>query len=230
MIDELKESKKNKKTTLLQIVRYVYEVFFYQLTQEYVHTFTLCRNEMRLWVFDCSDLYSSTIFDIYKEPECFIYTITVYMMMINKELGLNNFIQRDNGNQFIIVVEDMISKEKRLQLKPVPIAHQQTIVCRGISCFYAKTPSSKDLQYIIKFFLVCDKWWLETDLLRLARKKEVEGVAKLFDHHRITSIADMYERLTFEKLYAFWNITLSSESVFLQFQSLLAQSFVWHFG
>ena len=123
MIDEFKESKKDKKTILLQIIRYICNVFFYQLTREYMHAFTLCGNEMRSWVFDCSDLYSLTVFDIHKEPECFIYTITAYMMISNKELGLNNFIQQDNGNQFIIVIEDMIGKEKRLQLKPVSITH-----------------------------------------------------------------------------------------------------------
>ncbi|KAI4203343.1 MAG: hypothetical protein LQ346_001814 [Caloplaca aetnensis] len=230
VIGELKESNKDKKATLLQIGRYVRDVFSCSPTRRYVHAFTLCGNEMRSWVFDRSGPYSSTAFDIHEEPECFIRTIAAYVMMSDDELGLDTFIQRDDGDQFITVVEDATGKERRLQLEPDPIASQRAIVCRGTSCFRARTPSSEDLRYVVKFSWVSDKRRPEADLLRLARERGVKGVAKLFGHHRITSIADMREGLTFRKPYAFRNTTLSPASSFSQSQSLLSQSFSQRFG
>ncbi len=47
VIGELKESNDKKKATLLQISRYVRDVFSSQPTRRYVHAFTLCGNEMR---------------------------------------------------------------------------------------------------------------------------------------------------------------------------------------
>ena len=180
---------------------------------------------MQAWVFDRSGPYSSTAFDIHEEPERFIRMIAAYVMMSDEELGLDTFIERDDGDRFITVMEDATGKERRLQLEPVPIAHQRAIVCRGTSCFRARTPSSKDLQYVAKFSWVSDKRRPEADLLRLARERGVKGVAKLFGHHRITSIADMREGLTFGKPYPFRNSTLSPASSFSQSQSLLPQSF-----
>lgn len=74
-------------------------------------------------MFDRSGPYSSTVFDIYKDPERFIRTIAVYVIISDEELGLNTFIKRDNGDQFITIVEDATVKERRLQLEPVPIAY-----------------------------------------------------------------------------------------------------------
>ncbi|KAI4196202.1 MAG: hypothetical protein LQ350_006695 [Teloschistes chrysophthalmus] len=230
VIGELNESNKDKKATLLQIGRYVRDVFSCQPTRRYVHAFTLCGNEMRSWVFDRFGLYSSTAFDIHKDPERFIRTIAAYVMMSDEELGLDTFIQRDDGDQFITVVEDTTGKERRLQLDPIPVAHQRAIVCHGTSCFRARTPSSEDLRNVVKFSWVSDKRRPEADLLRLARERGVEGVAKLFGHYRITSIADMREGLTFGRPYTFRNSTLSPASSFSQSQSLLSQSFAQRFG
>ena len=228
VIGELTETDKTKNITkakLLQIARYVRDVFSIQPTRRYVHAFILRGNDMQAWVFDRSGPYSSTAFDIYEEPERFIRTIAAYVMMSDEELGLDTFIERYDGDRFITVVEDATGKERRLQLDPAPIAYQRAIVCRGISCFRAKTPSSKNFQYVAKFFWVSDKRQPEADLLRLARERGVKGVAKLFGHYRITSIADMREGLTFGKPYAFRSTTLSPASSFSQSQSLLPRSF-----
>jgi len=179
---------------------------------------------MRAWVFDRSGPYSSTVFDIHEEPERFIRTIAAYAMMSDEELGLDTFIERDDGDQFITVVEDATGKERRLQLEPVPIAYQRAIVCRGTSCFRARTPSSKDFPGSP----ISDD--LKPISSRLARERGVKGVAKLFGHHHITSIANMREGLTFGKPYAFRNTTLSPASSFSQPQSLLSQSFGQLYG
>ncbi|KAL8897148.1 MAG: hypothetical protein Q9207_007359 [Kuettlingeria erythrocarpa] len=225
VIGELKASNKEKKAALVQSGRYVRDVFSCQPTRRYVHAFTLCGNEMRAWVFDRSGPYSSTAFDIHKEPERFIRTIAGYVMMSDEELGLDTFIEQDDGDRFITVVEDATGKQKRLQLDPAPIAYQRAIVCRGTSCFRAKTSSSENCQYVAKFSWVSDKRQPEADLLRLAHKRGVEGVARLFGHHQITSIADMREGLTFGKPYAFRNTTMSPSSSFSRSQALLARAF-----
>ena len=228
VIGELTETDKTKNITkakLLQIARYVRDVFSIQPTRRYVHAFILRGNDMQAWVFDRSGPYSSTTFDIHEEPERFIRTIAGYVMMSDEELGLDTFIEQNDGDQFITVVEDATGKERRLQLDPAPIAYQRATVCRGTSCFRAKTPSSKNFQYVAKFSWVSDKRRPEAELLRLARKRGVEGVASLFGHRRITSIADMREGLTFGKPYAFRNTTLSPASSFSQSQSLLPRSF-----
>ena len=230
VIGELKESNNKKKATLLQIGRYVRDVFSSQPTRRYVHAFTLCGNEMRAWVFDRSGPYSSTAFDIHEEPERFIRIIAAYVMMSDQEMGLDTFIKRDDGDQFINVVEDATGKERRLHLEPVPITSQRAIVCRGTSCYRARTSSSEYSQYVVKFCWVSDKRRPEADLLRLARERGAEGVAKLFGHRYITSVADMREGLTFGKPYAFRNTTLSPASSFSQSQSLLSQSFGQLYG
>lgn len=54
VIGELTMSNNKKKAKLLQIGRYVRNVFSIQPTRRYVHAFTLCGNEMQAWVFDRS--------------------------------------------------------------------------------------------------------------------------------------------------------------------------------
>ena len=219
MIGELEESNDKKKATLLQIGRYVRDVFSSQPTRRYVHAFTLCGNEMRAWVCDRSGPYSSSAFNIHEEPERFICIVAAYMMMNDEEMGLDTFVKQDDGDHFINIVEDVMGKERRLYLEPVPIALQRAIVYHGTSCYHARTSSSKYSQYIVKFSWVSDKRRPEADLLRLARETGVEGVAKIFGHYHITSVADMREALTFGKPYAFRNTTLGPASSFSQSQS-----------
>ena len=225
VIGELTVTDSKKKAKLLQIARYVRDVFSVQPTRRYVHAFTLCGNYMQAWVFDRSGPYSSTEFDIHKEPETFIRMIAAYVMMSEEELGLDTFTERNEGGQFITVKEEATGKEKRLQLEQFPIAYQRATVCRGTSCFRTKTPNSKDFQYVTKFSWVSDKRRPEADLLRLAHERGVEGIAKLYAHHRITSIADMRRDLKFGKPYTFRDTVLSPVSSLSQGRSLLSQSF-----
>ena len=102
--------------------------------------------------------------------------------------------------------------ERKLQLESDPIAHQRAIVCRGTTCFRARTSSSEGWRYVVEFSWVSGKRRPEADLLRLARERGVEGVAKLFGHRHITSIADTREGLTFTKRSSFRNTTPSSVS------------------
>ena len=214
VINELRELNKEWKTKLLQFSRYMRDVFVTQSTRRFVHEFTLLKSIMKFWIFDRFDSYNSKVFDIRKKLDQFIKIIAEYTMMNDKELSLNIFMNLNKKCRFIAIIKDKTDKKKRLQLKQDSIVYQRAIVYRNTSCFRVRTLSFKNLQYVAKFFWIFNKRQLKVDLLRLTREKEVKRVVRLFDHYCITSIADMREKLKFEKSYAFRNITLNSAFFF----------------
>ncbi|KAL9124715.1 MAG: hypothetical protein Q9217_005981 [Psora testacea] len=221
VIGELRESDKDWKFKLLQLGRYMRDVFATQPTRRFVHGFTLLGSTMELWVFDRSGPYSSGLFDIHKEPEQFIRAIAGYAMMSDEELGLDTFVERDGEDRFITITEDVTGKEKRLHLERDPIVIQRAIVCRGTNCY-----RTKDSEHVVKFSWTSDKRPPEADHLRLARERGVNGVAKLLGYHRITSINEMREGLTFPAPYYFRNTSSSASASFSQAPSQsLARSF-----
>ncbi len=216
-----KSNSKDFKPLLLQLGRYMRNVFTAQPTRRFIHGFFLSGTTMELWVFDRSGPYSSGEFDIHKEPEQFIRVIAGYAMMSDEELGLDTFVERDEEDRFITITEDVTGKEKRLQLKSSPIVIQRGIICRGTNCY-----RSKDLAHVVKFSWTSDKRSPEADHLRSAREKGVKGVAKLLSYHRITSIDEIRDGLTFPASYHFRNTSSSALTSFSQPQSeSLARSF-----
>ncbi|KAH8751100.1 hypothetical protein F5883DRAFT_472292 [Diaporthe sp. PMI_573] len=203
VIGELKASNNNKKATLLQIGRYVRDVFSCQPTRRYVHAFTICGRQMEVWVFDRSGCYSPGAFDIHEEPERFIQVIAGYTMMNEEELGLDTFTERDEDGRFIHIEQDGPGGRKRLRLDSNPITRQRAIVCRGTSCYLTKPSESADWDYVAKFSWTSDRRKPEADLLRLAHERGVEGIAKLIGHRCITGINEMRSGLTFKKPYSF---------------------------
>ncbi|PHH90114.1 hypothetical protein CDD83_4460 [Cordyceps sp. RAO-2017] len=214
VIGELKASSNNKKVTLLQLGRYVRDIFSCQPTRRYIHAFTICGREMEVWIFDRSGCYSPGAFDIHKNPERFIQVIAGYTMMNDEELGLDTFTERDGDGRLIRIEQDEPSG-KTLQLESQPFTRQRAIVCRGTSCYLTKSPGSEDWSYVTKFSWTSDRRKPEADLLRLAREREVEGIAELIGHRRITSINEMRSGLTFAKPYSFRGLP-STASTFLQ--------------
>ncbi|KAF2454800.1 FunK1 protein kinase [Lineolata rhizophorae] len=202
IIGELKESSKDKKGTLLHISRYIRDIFLCQPICRYIPAFTLCGREMQLWIFDRSGPYGPKRFDIHDEPERFIQVITGYLMMNDEELGLDTFVQEDPAGRFI-TLERGDESHIKLRLELSAFVHQRAIVCRGTSCFLAKTLDSESHNCVAKFSWTSDRRKQEADLLRLAYQRGVQGVANLVGHHQIASIADMRSGLTFGKLYPF---------------------------
>jgi hypothetical protein len=198
VIGEHKQSEERLKPLLLQLGRYVRDVFTAQPTRRFIHGFFLHGTTMELWVFDRSGPYSSGRFDIHKEPEQFIRVIAGYAMMSDEELGLDTFVERDGEDLFITITEDANGEEKRIQLKQDPMVIQRAIVCRGTNCY-----RSTDGKHVVKFSWTSDKRPPEADHLRLARKKGVKGVAGLLGYHRITSIEELRYGLTFPAPYHF---------------------------
>ncbi|PHH74487.1 hypothetical protein CDD82_4907 [Ophiocordyceps australis] len=206
VIGQLKASNHNKKALLLQMGRYVRDVFSHQPTRRYVHAFSICGREMEVWVFDRSGCYSPGAFNIDEEPRRFIQVIAGYTMMSDEEMGLDTFIERDTTESPTILIEqdEALDKDgKRLRLTAHPFTRQRAIVCRGTACFLTKPPESENWDYVTKFSWTSDQRKPEADLLRLARERGVRGIAELVGHHRITSINEMRSGLTFSKPYTF---------------------------
>ena len=203
MIGELKESNTDKKGTLLQISRYVRDIFSCQPTRRYVPAFTLCGDEMEIWIFDRSGPYGPGPFNIHEEPEKFIQVISGYTMMDDEELGLDICTEEGIDSRFITLEQDGTENATKLRLDPSPFIYQRAIVCRGTSCFLAKTPASESHDCVAKFSWTSDRRRPEAELLKLARQRGVKGVAELVAHRRITSVAEMRSGLNFGKPYPF---------------------------
>jgi hypothetical protein len=226
VIGELKASNRDRKATLLQIGRYVRDVFSCQPTRRYVHAFTICGREMEVWVFDRSGCYSPGYFDIHEEPERFIQVIAGYTMMNEEELGLDTFTEQQCDRHFIHIKDEAAGRKKlRLELKP--FTRQRAIVCRGTSCYLTTAPESEDWSYVTKFSWASERRKPETELLTLARQRGVRGIAQLIGHRNITSISEMRSGLAFTKPYSFRSAASSSSQSLSQSQppSVLSGSF-----
>ncbi|EDN02644.1 predicted protein [Histoplasma mississippiense (nom. inval.)] len=119
VVGELKKSMEEIKTkgTLLQMSRYVREVFTAQPTRRFIHAFAVCGTKMEAWVFDRSGPYSSGVIDVYEDSRRFFQVLVGYAMMSDEELGLDSFIARDeDGNKSITVKEPGTPDEKVLRL------------------------------------------------------------------------------------------------------------------
>ncbi|EDN11291.1 predicted protein [Histoplasma mississippiense (nom. inval.)] len=219
VVGELKKSTEEIKTkdTLLQMSRYVREVFAAQPTRRFVHAFAVCGTEMEAWVFDRSGPYSSGVIDVYEDSRRFFQVLVGYTMMSDEELGLDSFIARDeDGNKSITVKGPGTLDEKVLRLGEI-LSFQRAIVCRGTTCFL-----TNDGQGVAKFSWVSDKRRPEVELLELAGQKNVQGVARIIGHSTITSIADMRCGLTFDdKRHDFKSAPPSAASSFHQSQPLI---------
>lgn len=230
VIGELKASNRDRKGTLLQIGRYVRDVFSCQPTRRYVHAFTICGREMEVWVFDRSGCYSPGPFDIHKEPERFIQVIAGYTMMNEEELGLDTYSEQVGESRFMHVEQEGAGCRKKLQLESTPFTRQRAIVCRGTSCYLTKDPESDDWCYVTKFSWTSNRRKPEADLLGLAHSRGVEGIAELIGYYHITSIDEMRSGLTFKKPYAFRGPPSTTSSVSQSFSpsqppSVLSRSF-----
>ncbi|KMP05977.1 hypothetical protein CIRG_05658 [Coccidioides immitis RMSCC 2394] len=220
VVGELKKPKEEirTKSTLLQMGCCVREVFAAQPTRRFVHAFAVCGTKMEAWVFDRSGPYSSGIIDVNEDSRRFLQVLVGYTMMSDEELGLDTFIARDEGgNKSITVKGPGNSEEKVLRLGEM-LSFQPAIVCRGTTCFLA---NNGQVEGVAKFSWVSDKRRPEAELLELAGRKNVRGVARIIGHGAITSIADMRRGLTFNnKRHNFKSAPPSTASSFHQSQPL----------
>ncbi|KAL1954026.1 hypothetical protein VTO42DRAFT_1804 [Malbranchea cinnamomea] len=211
VIGELKASDKRVKEPLVQLARYARDVFSVQPTRRYLHAFTICGSLMTTWVFDRTGCYSQCRFNIHKEPERFIRVIAGYTMMNADELGLDTFMERDGDRRFIHVEYE--GRPRKLQLEPHPRIRQREIVCRGTSCYLAKDPDSEDYNHVAKFSWVSARRRPKAELFRLAKERNVKGLAELVGYCDITSISELRAGMTFREPYSFGGLSSTASSL-----------------
>ncbi|KAL7937847.1 serine/threonine-protein kinase Sgk2 [Trichoderma chlorosporum] len=196
VVGEQKRSVGKLKATLLQLLRYVRDVFADQPTRRFVHAFSLCASTMELWVFDRSGLYSSGAFDIHEEPDKFARAFVGYATMDEEMMGLDTFIERKKGHRYV-AVGDKNGKEAQIELKELLVRRQRAVVCRGTTCY--RTRNGR----VAKFSWASDKQKPEAEYLELAAARGVKGVARVEAYHQITTITDMRKGLVFPKPHRF---------------------------
>jgi hypothetical protein len=205
VLGELKQSEIRGKYTeeLLSFCGHAREVFASQPTRLFLHGFFIRGSSMELWMFDRSGLYSCEKFCIHQDPRRFINIVAGYSLMSDQELGVNTHIKEDKMGKYILLEGDKRQEQERLYLEDNPIASQRAIVCRGTTCYRAKRWDSKRWEYVVKFAWRSDKRQSEGQLLRLAKERNVWGVAELFGHHDLQTIHDLRRGLQFGNPKAF---------------------------
>nr|KMM70583.1 hypothetical protein CPAG_06894 [Coccidioides posadasii RMSCC 3488] len=206
VVGELKKSSDEIRTkgTLLQLARYVREVYIAQPARQFVHAFAVCGTKMEAWVFDCSGPYSSGVFDVYKDSEQFFRIVLGYAMMSDEELGLDTFTTPDrNASRTITVNGSEIAEEILLRLDPTPLC----------------SPNGDKVEGVAKFSWTSDKRRPEVDLLQLAYQRGVQGIARVLGYRTIISIADLRRGLTFGNPHTFQGRNTSAASSLAQSQS-----------
>ncbi|TWU70822.1 hypothetical protein ED733_000231 [Metarhizium rileyi] len=189
VVGELKQSNQKDKSLWLQVGSAVRNVFASQPTRFFVHAFTLTGTEIETWIFDRSGPYSGAIFDIHEKPEKFIRVLCAYLMMSDKELGLDTFTEAKSNKLFITIpVNTHGKKQRQLELDPNPIAYQRAIVCRGTSCFLAKATSAAEFDSVVKYSWTSSMRLPEADLLTKANERGVKGLAKTPYDNRILRV------------------------------------------
>ena len=216
-IGELKKSENPKefKKELIWFCGHAREVFKYQPTRRFLHGSFIRGSMVEPWVLDRSGLYSCEKFDIHENPKRFIRVMAGYALMSDEELGINTYIKKDKDDKdgkYIMFKGDDETKETKLYLDERPIAFQRAIVCRGTTCYRAKRQKSKRWEFVVKFSWRSDKRRAEGDLLRLAKQRNVWGVARLFGHQDLESITDLRQGMEFESPRTFRLATGSSFS------------------
>jgi hypothetical protein len=214
VIGELKqtENRKDFKDELIKFCGHAREVFKYQPTRRFLHGFFIRGSMVELWVIDRSGLYSCEKFDIHKDPKRFIRVMAGYTSMSDEELGMNAYIKKDKDGKYIMFKGEDEPEKTKLYLEDRPIASQRAIVCRGTTCYRAKRQKAKHWEFVVKFSWRSDKRRAEGDLLRLAKQRNVWGVARLFGHQDLESIAELRQGIEFESPRTFRSATGSSFS------------------
>ena len=204
VIGKFKESASNEnQLEIAEFCGYARDVFISQPTRLFLHGFFIRGSIMELWVFDRSGPYICKKFDAHKHPNRFIKVILAYTMMSDEELGLNMFIKEDDIGKWIMIKGEGKAKEERLDLDDQPIAFQRAIVCGGTTCYRAKRQGVSRWEFVVKFSWRSDRRLAEGELLKLAKEKQVWGVAHLFGHQDLTSVKRLRQGLQFGKPRSF---------------------------
>ncbi len=138
--------------------------------------FSFTEQNLSSGFFDRSGPYSSGEFDIHEEPERFILSLAGYAFMSDQELGLDTSIECTGTKRTITLAEDVSGTTRKLQLDQKPFVKQQTVVCRGTTCF-----RTTDYLNVVRFSWTTDTRPSEADHLRLAHERASRASPNYWD-------------------------------------------------
>lgn len=181
---ELKNDPQYDKPARLDLGRYAREVITAQDHRRFVHGFTLCGSNMRLWLFNRLGGMASEQFNINNEGLRFVSVILGYLLMTEAQLGFDStIITGDDGLRYIKINRD--GEEEWLVIDEV-ITRQPCVAGRATTCWKAHRDGDESKTPIV----IKDSWQYpergeEGELLREALEKGVVNVARYYHHETV---------------------------------------------
>ncbi|CAD6498970.1 BgTH12-04624, partial [Blumeria graminis f. sp. triticale] len=169
---------------------YIREIFSAQPLRQFAHGFLMFGTQLQLWVYDRSGPYSADIIEVGENPERLVYVIAAYMLMSDKEHGLDSIIQREKGRISVNIYDADTKIAKKIYFRSKPLIKQMAIVSRGTTVYI-----SSDAKFVVKISWRAVGRLSEVQLLMRARN--VRGVATWIGSRDYVKISDLRSGLTF---------------------------------
>ncbi|SZF02529.1 unnamed protein product [Blumeria hordei] len=174
----------------LQLCVYMSEVFLAQPLRHFVHGFILFGTQLQLWIFDRSGPYCESIIDVRGSQEKLVHVLAAYMMMSDKEHGVDSHIRYEGDEMIIKMKVPGSNVMQEFSLDSKPLICQSALVSRGTTVY-----CSSDKKYVVKFsWKICGKT-SEVELLKIA--KDVVGMAKLIGWRDLVQTSTLRKGLIF---------------------------------
>ncbi|KAH7173270.1 uncharacterized protein B0J16DRAFT_349815 [Fusarium flagelliforme] len=175
---------------LISLAEHVFEA---QPIRRFLHGIYIRGCVAEPWVFDRMGLYSGQPFDLSKDGPRLAILLVGYSLMTNEELGMDTFIHKDNGQNFIRLSN---SDSERLFLETRPFVTPRQLIGKAVACYKARSDDSEPWKAVVKFCWKSEKEEMEQKILHLVKERKVWGVIQLLDEGNIESIASMHRGLT----------------------------------
>lgn len=156
VVGELASSRSQLGKSKYQLMRCMREIFYGQPLRRFVHGLCVYQNYVEFWIVDRAGAYNSVKVDMTKSQEKLIRGLSSYMLMSDKELGLDPIISHDDVDQRFITISGDQKLRKQIKVYPVPIARPGTIGSRGNACYI------KDNMQLMKFSWCSDAKQIKT--------------------------------------------------------------------
>lgn len=182
---------------LLGLCALAREVFISQPTRRFLHGLYIRKSQVEVWTFDRSGIYCCETFDVQNESARFPSLIMSFRLMMDKDLGGSEVIQKDYNGQFIRLEDsawNTLGNEK-LYLGDEPISQSEDLVGTCTACYRARLPTSDGWEYVVKF-----KWCLisdrpEEEMLKLAKERNAWGVVSVDYYQEFRNTANLRQNL-----------------------------------
>lgn len=102
---------------------------------------------MELHNFNCSGAFSAAEIDILKEPERLVRVLAGYVLMSDKESGMDTFVKRQGKRKFMTFTDDDSQEERQSRLEHTQLPYNLPLPVELVT-YYSHTIDGK---YVVKF-------------------------------------------------------------------------------